>query len=348
MHERHTAQPRQQARVFHRVPAPVAAPAQDDVGPYRPQADAGTEKQPRKRRHPVCPLDPRGRIVACEQGGQRVGKRHRHARVADEERGGVYGHGPVLQQRVHPQRRGSHRQVAVRVEVAFVCGDEGTHVLGEKQGGRKDAQHGKLYGQGRRVDALARVVVATGCVEGKRRDEPRPKQQRALAARPQAGQQIQPAQAIGGVAALLDDVGDGSVARKQAHDDDEAAHRERGKREDSAEEGRPHEQIARLGLAAGKRARAQPRQKARRDGSAGDEQAEIAYGVEHEDETPFSCPCPRERPASPRSCRLVAGRPSQRAPHPRQSGPRAPRCSARAAALRRFLRRLRARGAGFR
>ena len=101
VHERHADEPREQASVLDRVPTPIAAPTEHDVGPYSAQADASAQEQPAGQHEARGALDPELRRVLRDERGHGIGERHGQARVAHEQHGRMDSHGPMFEQLVH-------------------------------------------------------------------------------------------------------------------------------------------------------------------------------------------------------------------------------------------------------
>ena len=117
--ERRRREPRQQARVLDRIPAPVAAPAQLLVRPDHAEREAEGEEQPAD--HRPAPHGPQPGVVeiAGDQRRHAERVRDRHPHKADVERRRVNDHVRVLEQRVEPppfsRRRGEERVERVPV-----------------------------------------------------------------------------------------------------------------------------------------------------------------------------------------------------------------------------------------
>ncbi len=91
-------QPGHKAGVFHRVPAPVAAPAQHVVGPAPAQNQPDGEKQPGHQRPAAGGPNPGGLVGSTRnQGGHGKGIRNDKADKAQVQRGGMANHAGVSQ-----------------------------------------------------------------------------------------------------------------------------------------------------------------------------------------------------------------------------------------------------------
>ena len=114
--ERRHGEPGQEARVLDRVPGPVPAPAELDVGPPHAQRDADREEQPREQGPLPDGVDPAGVEPPGEQRRDREGERDRDADVAEVEHRRMHHHAGVLQLRIEPVAvRRSERQPVERI-----------------------------------------------------------------------------------------------------------------------------------------------------------------------------------------------------------------------------------------
>ena len=93
-------QPRHQGRVLHRVPGPVAAPTEFDVGPLSSQKEAGAQKRPGNEQPTAHGSQPVAVEVAGHQGGERKGERNRHADHTRVQHGRMDRHVGMLKNRV--------------------------------------------------------------------------------------------------------------------------------------------------------------------------------------------------------------------------------------------------------
>ena len=245
-------EPGEQARVLDRVPSPVAAPAEHDVGPHRAQADAHRQEDEGEQRDAVAQLDPAlGRVVA-HQGGDGVGERDRHACVADEQGRRVQDHRPVLEQHVHAPRRRDADQLAVVADVGRVGQQEGVVARGEQHDRHEEEQDDHRHRQG---DAREPVGLAAAVPRDPRRkdgDEEAPGQKGPGAARPQPRELVEPEERPGVLGVVLGDVLDRDVMGKKALDDDGAAHEDRQRRDEDEHVAEVRERLgARRALLAG-------------------------------------------------------------------------------------------------
>ena len=173
-----TRQPRQQRCVFHRVPAPVPAPAQHLVGPPRTQDDAGGEKTP-CHQCPAAGLDqPPFTQPAGDQRPDGEGERHSEPHVPEVEHGRMERHEDVfLQQRVGPRTVKPRRWVERPERIGRADNQE------EKEHCHHEHRH---HGP-----AHQRVVDAVAEPAGDKRHETgqdeNPQQDRPFQGRPQRG-----------------------------------------------------------------------------------------------------------------------------------------------------------------
>ena len=111
--ERRADQPRHQRRVLHRIPGPVAAPAELGVGPAGAEQDPDPEEEPGGERERPREPDPLRVQPPRDQRADRERERHREQRVARVQHRGVDHHARVAQQRVEPGALGHHGRRAV-------------------------------------------------------------------------------------------------------------------------------------------------------------------------------------------------------------------------------------------
>src|SRR3990167_4252836 len=90
-------EPRHERRVLDRVPRPVSAPSELEVGPARPQQEPHTQEGPGEERPFTGVLYPFVPQLPAEQSAHAEGERHAHADVAKVKRHRVYGHVCVLE-----------------------------------------------------------------------------------------------------------------------------------------------------------------------------------------------------------------------------------------------------------
>ncbi len=211
MQQRGGREPGDEGRVLDRVPAPVAAPREDHVGPPGAQADAQREEEPAAEGPPLRALDPLGVAAPLPHGGEGEGEGHGQADVAEEERGRVQHHGRVQQQRVEAGRHRPGRRGQERVGAA-VDGHEGRE---ERADGAQD-EHG--------AGGEAVVVAprrANGEEAGGQRQQQQPEQERPLLPGPEAGQTIERRER--GVR-VLGHVGEGEVLGQEGDHEHRAGH----------------------------------------------------------------------------------------------------------------------------
>ena len=92
--------PGHQGGVFHRVPAPVAAPSEYGIGPARSQEDPHGEEQPRQHGPMPGGLDPLLPRLLRNERGQCKGKGDRESHIPQVQHGRMDCHGGILQQRI--------------------------------------------------------------------------------------------------------------------------------------------------------------------------------------------------------------------------------------------------------
>ena len=108
-------EPRDEGGVLDGVPAPIAAPGQDHVGPPGTQADAEREEEPAAERPPLRALHPLRVAAPLPHGGHRKGEGNGQTDVAQEQRRRMQHHRGVKQQRVEAGRDGAGRGGQERV-----------------------------------------------------------------------------------------------------------------------------------------------------------------------------------------------------------------------------------------
>ena len=214
--KRDADQPRQKRHVFDGVPAPVAAPAQDHVRPHGPQSDAERQKHPRRQGKALAAKHPSAVAPANDAGGDRVGKRHRQTRIAQEEHRRVNGHRPMLQQAVHAKQLRGGGERAVGVEVDRVRRRERRILRREQHNPHEGDEHELNDEHGDIVERLSLCHAAHSHQRPEQSDEPCPEQQRALAPRPQAAHPVEHAPGAGAAHVVVEHVLDPYVIREEA------------------------------------------------------------------------------------------------------------------------------------
>ncbi len=99
--KRRAREPREQRRVLDRIPRPVAAPPELDVGPPHAERDADREEEPAQQRPAPHRRQPLRVEAARDEGSDRVGERNRRRDIAEVEHRRVDRHPRVLELRVH-------------------------------------------------------------------------------------------------------------------------------------------------------------------------------------------------------------------------------------------------------
>ncbi len=121
MQERGRRQPRQERRVLHRIPSPVAAPAELDVRPPHSEHDADREEEPGDER----PSSHDGKPLVVELAGEqrRDGKRERNGRrdVTQIQIGRMERHSRILKLRIHPATV-DRREIEARERIRLDAG----------------------------------------------------------------------------------------------------------------------------------------------------------------------------------------------------------------------------------
>ena len=102
-------EPGQEAGVFDGVPAPVAAPAEDGVGPVRAEEDAAGEEEPGDHGPAAGDVDPLFAGVAHHQRAEGEGEGDGEADVAEVEHRRVDDHLGILEEGVEAEAVGWRR-----------------------------------------------------------------------------------------------------------------------------------------------------------------------------------------------------------------------------------------------
>ena len=189
MEKRAHGEPGQEAGVLDRIPGPVAAPSELDVGPPHSQGDPGRQEEPGKQGPAPDCVDPSSIDSAGHQRGDREGKRNGDADVAEVEERRVDDHPGILE---------------LRIESVAVGRGEGEPF--ERVGAPRQQHHGQEEQDDCASDASdgrqEHGVPATGDGlrnRSKTRQDQGPKQQRSLLARPQRGKDVVVGQVSRGV-----------------------------------------------------------------------------------------------------------------------------------------------------
>ena len=219
VHKRERHAPRKQAGVFHGIPAPVAAPAEHDVGPYAAKANANAQEQPRNHSETARALNPFLRGVVHDERRNSVCKRNGKARIADEQRRRVNGLRPVLKQWVHALHGARVREAARGIDIRRGGRSEGHVAFREEHNRHKSHEHEARHEQRHAIDGLVVLHHAHGHGHIESRNEPRPQQKRAFAAGPQARKAIEHAERAFRLRMLEQHVFDREVARHEAEDE---------------------------------------------------------------------------------------------------------------------------------
>ena len=99
-------QPGQQGGIFDRIPTPVPAPAEHDVGPFAAQELACAQEKPREQGPAARGANPFFVDLPGQERGHGKGVGHDEAHIAVVEHGGVYRHDRVDEQGVHTRSVG--------------------------------------------------------------------------------------------------------------------------------------------------------------------------------------------------------------------------------------------------
>ena len=179
MQERGRREPREEGCVLHRVPRPVAAPAQYLVRPPGARHDAYGEERPRG--HRPAPRRPNPLLVqlAAEQRADREREWHGQSDVAEVQHRRMKTHqGVILQQRVGPRSIRRHREnLAERVH------------LRRKQP-VKEQPNESHHAPGERDEPGIRLPVYERHEGSVRGEDQTPEQDRALEAAPQGDRRV--------------------------------------------------------------------------------------------------------------------------------------------------------------
>ena len=200
-------EPGHERGVFDGIPTPVAAPAENGVGPVHAEDDAAGEEEPRDHRPAAGDPNPLLTGVAHHQGAQREGEGNREADVAEVEHRRMNNHLGVLKQ---------------RIETEAVCRSDAAGNEGEGLGDEVDQQeeedlHAGEDGGGVGVEGDV-GFVAKAKDEAVGGEQPCPEQQRAFLPGPDGGELVEPGE---GDAAVVEDVVDREIVGEEGPDQGE-------------------------------------------------------------------------------------------------------------------------------
>ncbi len=182
-----SGEPGHEAGVLDRVPAPVAAPAEDRVGPVRAEKDAAGQKHPGDHGPAAGDGDPLLAGVAHHERPKREGEGNGEADIAEVEHRRMDDHLRILQQGVEAEAVGGERS---RLKRERGCGKD-------QQQQEEDLDGGENRG---RVGGKAHIyLVAYAEHEAVGGQQPAPKQQRAFLSGPQRRELISGRQLAVGV-----------------------------------------------------------------------------------------------------------------------------------------------------
>ena len=210
MQKRRAAEPREQGSVLHRVPSPVAAPAEHVIGPRRAQHHAGALEQPRDQRPAACGENPGVARLPRDQRADGEGERHREADVAEVQHRRVDRHRRVLQQRAQAVAVRHRRDQLVYRQHLERVGDE---VVEHQEEGLNRGQHPDHPGH--HVAMLA--AVGEDYDRRVRGQQEAPQQQRAFLSAPPRRILVQHGH---GAVGMLGNVGEAEIAGDQRVDQD--------------------------------------------------------------------------------------------------------------------------------
>ena len=212
MDERDRGEPREQRRVLHRVPSPVAAPPQHRVAPQRAEEEAGGEEPERDERRAAHVREPALPEATGRERRDRERERDREPdeagvedrRVDDDER-------VVLQQRVRALSVGRDRAV-----------DLAERIRREQHQQEEEAEHDQLHQRRPRDERILGAVAKAPRGEADvSRQRKRPQQDRAFERAPRGRERVETGR---GARDVVGDVLDREVVREQRalHDDHRA------------------------------------------------------------------------------------------------------------------------------
>ncbi len=218
-----SSQPGHEASVFHRVPSPIAAPAQHGVGPVHPEEDAGGQKQPGHHRPAARDLDPLLAGVAHHQRSQSEGKRNREAHVAEVKQGRVNHHLRVLQERIQAVAVGGNESSGDEIR------EQGKRRRGKVQHRQEENLNSGQNGAGVGVE-LRVLLVPEPQHKAEGPQQPGPQEQRTLLPAPQRGKFVDGRKRA---VRVLGDVGDGKIVGENRPDQRKGRRRDGRKAGDS-------------------------------------------------------------------------------------------------------------------
>src|SRR5580704_3897112 len=210
MQKRSARQPRQQRSVFHRVPAPVAAPSENRVSPMCTEENARSLETPGDHGPLTGKVNPLLTGIPRKQRSQGKRERNRETRVARIKIRRVNHHLRVLQKRSQAVAVGAsneiHRAIGTGNGKRFKrAGDE----IVERQ--KENLDTGQNHSHVRHQLA---IFVAVGNQDGENvnRKEEAPEEERAFLAGPKSGHFIKRSKSS---IAVSNDIGGGKIIAEE-------------------------------------------------------------------------------------------------------------------------------------
>ncbi len=199
---RRPGEPGHERRVLHRVPGPVAAPAELHVGPPPAQQDPDREEEPGEEHPAARAADPRVVQTPGDERRHREGEGDRQSHVAQVEARRVDHHRRVLEQRVEAP------PVMRNVEARKLL--EGARDEEQEEDEEEDVRAEHRHDVGRQI-AVARAVLPCDAGRVERKD-PHPEEQRSFLPRPERRDRVVPGE---GAVGVVGDVPDGEVVDRE-------------------------------------------------------------------------------------------------------------------------------------
>src|SRR6185437_12035243 len=217
MQKRRPGQPWHQRRIFHRIPSPVAAPAQNRISPMRTHKDADCQEQPRHHRPAPRNVDPLLTRIPHHQRAQRKRERNREAHIPQIQQRRVHHHLGILQQRIQSKSiRMSSRRQRKR---------HGRKIQKKKEENLHSGQNGRGICRQLYVHLVPHPQHKPVACK-----QQRPQQQRAFLPRPKRSKLVSPRQRA---VRVVQDIRDPKIIRKSAPDQCESRAQNRNEGPDS-------------------------------------------------------------------------------------------------------------------
>ena len=176
--KRGAGQPWHERSIFHRIPSPVAAPAENGIGPVRAEENADGQEAPGHHGPAAGDVDPFFAGIFHDERAQREREWHGEADVSQIQHGRVNDHFGILQKRIQSGAIGGKRAL-----------HDAERARGEIQNQQKENLH-----RGDDHRSISKQALIGLIAQAKHKsiagEQQRPEQQRAFLSRPQHGKLI--------------------------------------------------------------------------------------------------------------------------------------------------------------